>query len=89
MAVRTRDLAQEPLKGSQDATAVYLRIAAGMPGTPHPANTTLSEQELTDVVHYCLSLSREPKRQLTDFQRAALATGRDYVGRRTLSGLLI
>ena len=84
--VRTRDLAYEPLKGSQDAQAVYLRVAAGMPGTPHPANTTLDQQQLTDVVQYCLSLSREPKVHLTNFQRAELASGRDYVMSQTLPG---
>ena len=39
----------------------------------------LSERQLTDVVQFCLSLSREPKTALTDHQRAALATSRAYL----------
>ncbi len=77
--VRTRDLARELLKGGQDANSIYLRIAAGMPGTPHPSSRGLSQQELIDVVQFCLSLSREPKQVLTDHQRAALATSRAYL----------
>jgi mono/diheme cytochrome c family protein len=77
--VRTRDLGRELLKGGQDATSIYLRIAAGMPGTPHPASSTLPQQSLIDVVQFCLSLSREPKQILTDHQRSALATSRAYL----------
>ncbi len=68
--VRAHDLAREPLKGGQDATAVYLRIAAGMPGSPHPSSSGLSQQQTVDLVQFCLSLSREPKKALTDHQRA-------------------
>ena len=77
--VRTRDLTRESLKGGQNAAAVYLRIAAGMPGTPHPSSRGLTQQQLIDVVQFCLSLSREPKTVLTDHQRAALATSRSYL----------
>ena len=77
--VRARDFGRELLKGGQDATSVYLRIAAGMPGSPHPSSSGLSQQRLIDVVQFCLSLSREPKKVLTDHQRAALATSRDYL----------
>lgn len=77
--VRTRDLAREPLKGGQDAKSIYRRIAAGMPGSPHPSSRGVDQQQLIDVVHFCLSLSREPKKVLTDHQRAALATGRAYL----------
>ena len=77
--VRARDLARESLKGGHDATSLYLRITAGMPGSPHPSSPGLSERQLTDVVQFCLSLSREPKTALTDHQRAALATSRAYL----------
>lgn len=80
--VRPRDLAREPLKGGQDAASVYLRIAAGMPGTPHPSSKSVSQQQLIDVVQFCLSLSLEPKMVLTDHQRAALATSRAYLASR-------
>jgi mono/diheme cytochrome c family protein/Flp pilus assembly protein TadD len=77
--VRARDLARELFKGGQDAASVYLRIAAGMPGTPHPASSGLPQQPLIDMVQFCLSLSLKPKKVLTDHQRASLATGRAYL----------
>jgi cytochrome c/tetratricopeptide (TPR) repeat protein len=77
--VRPRDLARESFKGGQDAASVYLRIAAGMPGSPHPSCRGMSQQPLIDLAQFCLSLSREPKMALTDHQRAALATSRAYL----------
>lgn len=77
--VRPRDLARESLKGGQDPASIYLRIAAGMPGTPHPASPGLTKQQLIDVVQFCRSLGREPKHVFTDYQRATLATIRDYL----------
>ncbi len=47
--------------------------------SPHPSSSGLSQQRLIDVVPFCLSLSREPKKVLTDHQRAALATSRAYL----------
>jgi mono/diheme cytochrome c family protein len=64
-----RDLAYEPLKGGSEAASIYLRIRLGLPGTPHPAYPSASESELVDLVHYCRSLSREPKRISTNYQR--------------------
>jgi mono/diheme cytochrome c family protein len=69
-----RDLAYEPFKGGHEPESIYLRILLGMPGTPHPACSNVAEQQLIDVVYYCLSLSREPKRTLTNHERAIQAT---------------
>ncbi len=76
---RPRDLVHEPLKGGQEPEGIYRRISLGMPGTPHPASWNLRADQLIDVVHYCRSLSREPKRELTNHQRAILASGRAYL----------
>ena len=76
--VRPRDLTREPFKGSRDPAAVYLRLAAGMPGTPHPSCTDVSPQELAEVVQFCLSLARGSEEVLTDHQRAALVTTEAY-----------
>jgi len=73
-----RDLVYESFKGGQEAESIYLRISVGMPGTPHPACPTVTEEELIDLVHYCRSLSREPKRALTNHERALQATRRPY-----------
>ena len=76
---RARDLVHEPFTGGHDPRALYCRILLGMPGTPHPASKNLSDRELTDLVHYCQSLAKEPKRRLTNYQRARQATGSAYL----------
>ncbi len=65
-----RDLVGEPFKGGREPQSVYLRIALGMPGTPHPAAANLTEDQLIELVHYVLSLARKPERVLTNFERA-------------------
>jgi cytochrome c len=77
--LRPRDLARERLKGGGDPAAIYLRIVVGMPGTPHPASPTLTEQEALDLALYCHSLSRDPKSSRTNYERAALATSEAYL----------
>lgn len=76
---RARDLAHEPFKGGHDPASIALRIRLGMPGTQHPANPLLTDRQLADLVHYCGSLSREPKLDLTNHQRRMRATGRQYL----------
>ena len=71
-----RDLVHEPFKGGHEPESIYLRIFLGMPGTPHPACLNVAEERLIDVVHYCRSLSQEPKRTLTNHQRSLQTTGR-------------
>ncbi len=70
----SRNLAQEPLKGGERPEAVYLRLLLGMPGTPHPACPGLAEEELVDLVHFCLSLRRGPVLHLTNHERMIRAT---------------
>jgi mono/diheme cytochrome c family protein len=72
-----RDLVHDPLKGGPSLESLYRRIRLGMPGTPHPAATTLAEADLVALVHYCHSLGREPKRQFTNHQRSLRAAGGD------------
>lgn len=73
-----RDLAYEPFKGGHEPESLYQRIFLGMPGTPHPACWNVAEEQLVDLVHYCRSLSQEPKRMLTNHQRTIQATGSAY-----------
>ncbi len=68
-----RDLVHDPLKGGPSLESLYRRIRLGMPGTPHPAAATLAEADLVALVHYCHSLGREPKRQLTNHERSLRA----------------
>lgn len=76
--VRPRDLVREPFKGGRDPAEVYLRIVAGMPGTPHPSCLDVPSSELLDVVHFCLSLAHGPPENLTDFERSALVSTTAY-----------
>ena len=73
---RARDLVHEPFKGGHEPQSIYLRLAVGMPGTPHPAAPNLPEQQLIDLVEYVRSLARQPQRVLMDFERRALADRR-------------
>jgi len=75
-----RNLVDEPFKGGHEPAAVYLRIFAGMPGTPHPSCMTVSEEQLVDRVEYCRSLAREPKRASTNNDRS------NHAARRTIPG---
>jgi len=70
-----RDLAHDPLKGGPSLESLYRRIRLGMPGTPHPAAGSLSEQELIDLVHYCRSLAKESPQQTTNYERSLRASG--------------
>jgi hypothetical protein len=76
---RPRDLVHEPLKGGDDPGSICLRIAVGMPGSPHPATWGLSEERLTDLVHFCRSLAAEPKLVLTNYQHCILTTSSAYL----------
>jgi mono/diheme cytochrome c family protein len=53
-----RDFTAGVFKSGRDPHGLYARIVLGMPGTPMPANTALTEQEVCDVIHYVLSLSQ-------------------------------
>lgn len=52
----SRDLTAAMLKGADDPASLYRRVHAGIPGTPMPANDTLTPGEIWDVVHYIRSL---------------------------------
>ena len=71
-----RDLVSDPFKGGHEPESIYLRILAGMPGSAHPATKALTEEQYVDLVHYCGSLSRQPKRTRTNHQRFLEATQR-------------
>ncbi len=80
---RARDLVRERFRGGDEPEAIYLRILLGMPGTPHPASKNLTREQSIALVQYCRSLGREPKRTLTNHQRAMQATGHAYLSALT------
>jgi mono/diheme cytochrome c family protein len=73
-----RNLVHDPMKGGPEPESLYRRIFLGMPGTPHPSCSNASEDQLVDLVQYCRSLSREPKRERTEHQRAVEASRLEY-----------
>ncbi len=82
---RARDLVHEPFKGGRQPESVYRRIAAGMPGTPHPAAVDTPQAQLADLVAYVRGLAKEPTLTLTNHQRREWATALAYAaGLRSL-----
>ena len=65
----SRDLAHEPLKGGEDPPSACLRIMLGMPGTPHPSCSGLTDDEMASLVHFCLSLRSASTHDLTNHDR--------------------
>ncbi len=66
---RPRDLTQGVFKGSPDPVSVYRRTQAGMPGSPMPATKQITPEQITDMVHFVLSLSNEETREATVLKR--------------------
>jgi mono/diheme cytochrome c family protein len=64
-----RDLVHDPFKGGHEPESIFRRLRLGMPGTAHPASTSVSDEELTDLVNYCRSVAQEPKRVLSNYER--------------------
>ena len=74
-----RDLVHDVFKGGNTRESIYLRILLGMPGTPHPANVSMTDEQLIALTHYCHSLAKEPKHTLTNHERAIQASRRPAV----------
>ncbi len=71
--VLARDLVRDPFKGGRDPQSIYLRLVAGMPGTPHPAVSNLDEAELIALTEFVRSLEQGERRTRTNFERRASA----------------
>jgi len=71
-ATRPRDLTVGIFKGAHDPQSVYRRIWLGLPGTPMPASQNLSQEEVSAMVDFVLSLSNEPTRESWVLRRREL-----------------
>jgi DMSO reductase family type II enzyme heme b subunit len=69
---RPRDLTLGIYKGEHDPASIFRRLRLGLPGSSMPANELLSDQEIADCVHYCLSLSSEEVRNSNIMKRQRL-----------------
>lgn len=76
LPTRPRDLTLGIFKGNHDHKSVYRRIWLGLPGSPMPASQQLTPEQVTDLVHYVLSLSTEDKREAVVLKRGQLAARR-------------
>jgi DMSO reductase family type II enzyme heme b subunit len=63
MPTRPRDFTLGIFKGNHDPASLYRRIAYGMPGSPMPGSSTMTPEQMIDLVHYIRSLSTEEQRQ--------------------------
>ena len=55
-----RNLTAGVYKGGGEKENLYARLMIGIPGTPMPAGTTLTPQQLDDLLNYVLSLPGTP-----------------------------
>jgi mono/diheme cytochrome c family protein len=63
MPTSPRDFTLGIFKGNPEPASLYRRIAYGMPGTPMPGSSSMSPEQMVDLVHYIRSLSTEEQRQ--------------------------
>lgn len=73
---RPRDLTRGIFKGRPEFEDVYARLWLGMPGTPMPDHSGLTEQQVADLVHYVLSLSEEQTREQMVMRRRTIRVHR-------------
>jgi mono/diheme cytochrome c family protein len=69
MPTRPRDFTLGIFKGNPDPASLYRRIAYGMPGTPMPASTSMTPDQMVGLVHYLRSMSSEAVRQAAVLNR--------------------
>ena len=58
-----RDFTLGIFKGNPEPASLYRRIAYGMPGTPMPGSSSMTPEQMVDLVHYIRSMSTEEQRQ--------------------------
>ncbi len=76
LPTRPRDFTAGIFKGADDPASLYRRIAYGMPGTPMPGSTQMTPAQMTDLVHYVLSLSTPEQRARVVLNRQTIEVAR-------------
>jgi DMSO reductase family type II enzyme heme b subunit len=76
MPTRPRDFTLGIFKGNHDPASLYRRIAYGMPGSPMPGSSTMTPQQMVDLVHYIRSMSTEEQRQAAIPKRSTIVARR-------------
>ena len=73
---RPRDLTLGVYKGVPEPKAVYLRLMAGLPGSPMPSSSYLSSDDAWALVRYCLRMSSEKQRERVEMKRFQITAPR-------------
>jgi mono/diheme cytochrome c family protein len=73
---RPRDLTRGIFKGAPDYVSLYRRLWLGMPGSPMPGSKQLTPAEITDMVHFVLSLSEPAVREAPLLRRSTITVKR-------------
>jgi mono/diheme cytochrome c family protein len=71
-----RDFTLGIFKGNDDPASLYRRIAYGMPGSPMPGSSTMTPEQMVELVHYIRSLSSEEQRQAAVLKREKIVAKR-------------
>jgi mono/diheme cytochrome c family protein len=66
---RPRDFTRGIFKGRPEPQDLYARVRAGMPGSPMPAERVLTDEQISDLIAFVLSLSDEATRAQAVLQR--------------------
>lgn len=74
--VRPRDFTAGIFKGGAEPTDLFRRITLGMPGTPMPGHSPLSDPERWDLVHFVRSLIRPGAQELNAQKRRTIPVHR-------------
>jgi DMSO reductase family type II enzyme heme b subunit len=75
-----RDFTLGIFKGNHDPVSLYRRVAYGMPGSPMPGSSTMTPEQMVDLVHYIRSLSSEEQRQTAVLKREKIIASRvDFI----------
>lgn len=73
---RPRDFTRGVFKSGRDSGQLHARVLRGMPGTPMPSSPTLTQQQVTDLVHYILSLSPADSTEKVEHHRRLIVAKR-------------
>ncbi|MCC7087189.1 MAG: c-type cytochrome [Pirellulales bacterium] len=83
LPTRPRDFIRGIFKGNDDPASVFRRIKLGMPGTPMPASSNLTTEQISDLVQFILSLSDESARNAAIMKRGKIVAKRTDKAPRT------
>jgi DMSO reductase family type II enzyme heme b subunit len=76
LPTRPRDFTLGIFKGNHDPESLYRRIAYGMPGSPMPGSSTMTPDQMMDLVHYIRSLSTDEQREASVPERKTIVAKR-------------